>query len=74
MECHADYNLSGGLPAHPVHVQAHAHTCARVHTRTVMCVALKIQFFKHANRELWNKQKKTEMDIQINTTVAASES
>lgn len=35
-----------------------------------MCVALEIQFFTHANRELWNKHEKVEMDIQINTVVA----
>lgn len=61
-------SLEGSQPILSMYKHTHTHTC------TVMCVALKIQFFKHANRELWNKQKKTEMDIQINTTVAASES
>ena len=44
----------------------HMHTCVHTHIRTIARDALKKQVFKHDNKELWNKQKVVEIDVQIN--------
>lgn len=49
---------------------APSRPCECTHTCAGVCVALEIQFFTHANRGLWTKHQKVEMDIQINTTGA----